>query len=93
MPTCPFCHATTRQNKAGQTQSGSQRYRYMHCQRKYTPEPKEHGYPESLHKRAREMYVDGGSFRRIARPLKVHHRTVSLWVTNHANHCLMYRFP
>jgi len=31
-----------------------------------------------------EMYVDGGSFRRIARHLKVSHRTVSLWVTAHA---------
>jgi len=56
----------------------------MHCQHKYTPEPKEHGYPESMYKQAREMYVDGGSFRRIARHLKVHHRTVSLWVTDHA---------
>jgi transposase len=30
------------------------------------------------------MYVAGGNFRRIARHLKVHHRTVSLWVTNYA---------
>jgi len=30
------------------------------------------------------MYVDGGNLRRIARHLKVHHRTVALWVTNHA---------
>jgi transposase-like protein len=30
------------------------------------------------------MYVDGGNFRRIARHLKVHHRTVALWVTDHA---------
>ena len=56
----------------------------MHCHRKYTPMPKHHGYPESLRKQAREMYVDGGNFRRIARHLKVHHRTVSLWVNDHA---------
>jgi len=56
----------------------------MHCQRKYTPEPKHHGYPESVRQRAKEMYVDGGNFRRIARHLKVHHRTVSLWVNDHA---------
>jgi hypothetical protein len=56
----------------------------MHCLRKYTPEPKQQGYPEGLRKRAREMYVDGGNFRRIARHLKVHHRTVSLWVNDHA---------
>jgi transposase-like protein len=54
----------------------------MHCQRKYTPTPKHHGYPESLRKRAAEMYVDGGNLRRIARHLKVAPQTVSLWVTN-----------
>jgi len=57
----------------------------MHCQRKYTPVPKAQGYPESLRKQAKEMYVDGGNFRRIARHLKVHHRTVALWITEHAN--------
>ena len=56
----------------------------MYCNRKYTPEPKKQGYPASLRKRAIEMYVDGGNYRRIARHLKVHHRTVALWVTDHA---------
>src|SRR5919109_1669713 len=70
----------TRQNKAGKTDAGSQRYRCMHCQRKYTPEPKAQGYPESLRKRAAEMYVDGMNLRKIARQLKIHHRTVALWV-------------
>ena len=37
-----------------------------------------------MRQRALEMYVDGGNFRRIARHLKVSHRTVSLWVTAHA---------
>ena len=52
----------------------------MHCHRKYTPEPKQQGYSESVRKRAVEMYVDGGNFRRIARHLKVAPRTVALWV-------------
>ncbi len=30
------------------------------------------------------MYVDGGNLRKVARHLKVHHRTVSLWVADHA---------
>jgi transposase-like protein len=81
---CPHCHETTRQNKAGKTDAGSQRYRCMHCQRKYTPNPKPQGYAEHLRKRAVEMYVDGGNFRRVARHLKVHHRTVALWVADHA---------
>jgi len=81
---CPNCQKTTRQNKAGKTDAGSQRYRCMHCQRKYTPEPKQQGYPDSLRKRAAEMYVDGMNLRKIARHLEVHHRTVALWVVDHA---------
>lgn len=56
----------------------------MHSGRKYTPEPKQQGYPESLRKRATEMYVDGMNLHKIARHLKVHHRTAALWVTDHA---------
>jgi transposase-like protein len=54
----------------------------MHCNRKYTPEPKPQGYPDSMRKRAAEMYVDGGNLRRVARHLKVAPRTVALWVTD-----------
>ena len=81
---CPHCHETTRQNKAGKTDAGSQRYRCMHCNRKYTPEPKAQGYPETWRKQAVEMYVDGMNLRKIARHLKVHHRTVALWVVDRA---------
>jgi len=84
MKKCPYCHKTTRQNKAGRTTAGSQRYRCMHCNRKYTPEPKQQGYPESLRKRAAEMYGDGMNLRKIARQFKVHHRTVALWVVDRA---------
>ena len=56
----------------------------MYCDRKYTPERKPQGYPASLRKQASEMYVDGSNFRRIARHLKVDHRTVSLWVKDQA---------
>lgn len=84
MKRCPICQETTRQNKVGKTDAGSQRYRCMHCGPKYTPEPKQQRYPESLRKRATEMYVDGMNLCRIARHLKVHHRTVALWVSDHA---------
>jgi hypothetical protein len=53
----------------------------MHCMRKYTPEPKKQGYPDSLRKQAMEMYVDGGNLRRIARHLKVAPQTIAYWVT------------
>ena len=80
MNTCPRCQQTTRQNRAGKTQSGSQRYRCMHCGSKYTPEPKQHGYSYDVRKQALQLYVDGMNLRRIARHLGIHHRTVSLWV-------------
>ena len=80
MNTCPRCHQTTRQNKAGKTECGSQRIRCMHCGSKYTPEPKQHGYSDEMRKQAVQMYVDGINLRRIARHFGIHHRTVSLWV-------------
>ena len=43
-----------------------------------------HGYSETVRKRAVEMYVDGGNFRRIARHLKVNHQSVANWVADHA---------
>ena len=35
-----------------------------------------------MHKRAMEMYVDGGNLRRIARHLKVAPQTIAYWVTD-----------
>ncbi len=90
---CPHCHETARQNKAGKTDAGSQRYRCIHCHRKYTPNPKPQGYPTHLRKRAVEMHVDGGNLRRVARHLQVHHRTVALWVADHAETLLQTPMP
>src|SRR5215211_1555847 len=75
MKKCPYCQEMTRQNRAGTTKAGSQRYRCMHCGHKYTPEPKQQGYPESVRKQAMEMYVDGNN-------LKVAPQTVAYWVTD-----------
>jgi transposase-like protein len=52
----------------------------MQCGCKYTPEPKQHGYPEEVRKQALQLYVDGMNLRRIGRHLGLHHRTISLWV-------------
>lgn len=82
---CPKCHRTERQNRAGRTGGGSQRYRCMFCQFKYTPQPKAWAYPEAMRKQALQLYVDGMNLRRIARHLGVHHRTVSLWVRAQAD--------
>jgi transposase-like protein len=84
MPTCPRCHETVRQNRAGATVAGSQRYECMYCGCKYTPEPKPRGYDCELRKKAIQFYVDGMNLRRIGRHLGIHHRTVSLWVKAYA---------
>ena len=52
----------------------------MHCGHKYTPQPKQHGYPDEMRKQALQLYVEGMNLRRIGRHLGIHHRTVSLWV-------------
>jgi len=84
MQKCPKCQQTTRQNKAGHTEAGSQRYRCMHCGSKYTPEPKQQGYPDEVRKKALEMYVDGINLRRIGRHFGIHHQTVANWVKAYA---------
>jgi transposase-like protein len=90
---CPKCHRTERQNRAGKTGSGSQRYRCMFCQIKYTPEPKPWAYPEEVRRKALQLYVDGMNLRRIARHLGLHHRTVSLWVQAQAANCPIHQYP
>lgn len=86
MITCPYCEANTQQIKVGKNDSGSQRMKCQVCGRRYTPEPKEHGYPETMRRQAIEWYVDGMNLRRIARHLKIHHKTVMLWVNAYAEH-------
>jgi len=52
----------------------------MHCHYKYTPNPKVQGYGDDVRRQALQLYVDGMNLRRIGRILRLHHRTVSLWV-------------
>jgi transposase-like protein len=70
MSTCPHCQIEVQQVKVGRNPSGSQRYRCNVCNRKYTPEPNEAGYPQEVRDQAVRMYVDGLNFRRIARTLQ-----------------------
>jgi transposase-like protein len=80
MKTCPYCQADSKQNRAGQTPSGSQRYECQHCGRKYTPEPKAQGYAKTVRQQAVQLYIDGMNFRRIGRHLGVNHQSVANWV-------------
>lgn len=83
MKPCPKCQASTAQHKSGKTAAGSQRYKCQGCGHRYTPEPKTHGYEDSVREEAVKLYVDGMNFRRIARQLKVNHQSVINWVNAH----------
>jgi len=80
MSKCPHCGSETKQRKDGRTKAGSARYRCGYCRRKYTPVPKQQGYPNAIRQQAIQLYVDGMNFRRIARQLKVNHQSVINWV-------------
>lgn len=82
--TCPYCQNSKQQIKAGRNGSGSQRYKCKVCNRHYTPEPSEKGYPEAIRQQAVRMYVDGMNLRRIARHLGVNHQSVANWVAAYA---------
>ena len=80
MKQCPNCKENTKQVKAGKTEVGSQRYKCQHCKIRYTPHPKERGYPDEVRLQAIRLYVDGMNYRRIARHLNIHHTSVINWV-------------
>ena len=80
----PYCQNNERQVKVGFNPSGSQRYECKACGRKYTPSPKEQGYPEDMRQQAVRLYGDGMNFRRIGRQLGVHHQTVINWINAHS---------
>ena len=82
---CPKCQANWKQYKAGLNPSGSQRYRCGECNRVYTPEPKPQGYSEETRLLAIRMYVEGNSYRSIARILKVNPQSVVNWVSQYTN--------
>lgn len=83
MNKCPHCQESTRQVKVGRTKAGSQRYQCQYCHRRYTPQPKEQGYPDTVRQQAIRLYVDGMNLRRIARHLGVVRQTVANWVAAH----------
>jgi len=85
MNSCPYCQTNEGQVKAGLNKSGSQRYRCQKCQRRYTPEPKTHGYSPDIRQQALQNYVDGVNLRRNGRVLGIDHHTVINWVNAYTN--------
>ena len=76
---CASCHSAQRQNKAGFTRSGSQRYFCTACDKTYTPVPKERGYSKELRRQAVAMRLEGTSQRKTARLLGVAVQSVGNW--------------
>ena len=85
MNQCPYCQTSEKQVKAGKNDSGSQRWQCQVCGRRYTPEPKEDGYPDEMRHQAVKLYVEGTNYRRIGRLLGVDHVTVMHWVRAHTD--------
>ncbi len=77
---CPKCHQTSRQTKAGFTPAGSQRMRCAHCHCRYTPVPQEVGYDEDVRLQALYLRLDGFTLREIGRLLHVNHQTIANWM-------------
>ena len=78
--TCPTCSETSKQHRAGKNPCGTARRECRHCGRTYTPQPKQPGYALEVRRQALKFYVDGLSFRRIARHLSVNPQTVANWI-------------
>ena len=76
---CPSCAATHYQVRDGRTGAGSQRMRCRLCHKRYTPQPKVHGYAAHVRATALRMVSDGINLRRAARQLQVHHTTILYW--------------
>jgi len=77
--TCPNCARQDRQVKAGMT-GGMQRYKCMHCGRRYSLDTRPHAYTASMRERAAQMHAAGTSIRQIARDLGISRQTVCNWV-------------
>ena len=79
--------------KRGLNSSGSQRYLCKSCQRHFTPEPNDIGYPVEVRQEAVAMYVDGHNYRRTGRNLRVNHQSVANWVKAAAQKALEAPLP
>ena len=80
MSQCPHCQDTDNQIKNGLNRTGSQRFECKSCQRTYTPEPNPLGYTDDVRGEAFRLYIEGNSFRHIARLLEVNHQSVINWI-------------
>ena len=79
-PLCPYCGHNRSVVKAGFNRSGSQRWRCQACRRYFTAAPKPAGLAAATRELALRLYLEGTSFRGIAKVLRVSHGSVINWV-------------
>ena len=77
---CPHCQSGKRQNKAGKTRFGSQRFFCLSCRRTYTPMPKAQGHEASVRQQAVRYSLEGLSQRKVGRLLGVAPQSVANWI-------------
>lgn len=75
---CPHCGNSAGQVKAGMN-GGRQQYRCGACRRRYVPERKERGYPDSLRFQAAALRAEGKTLAQVADTLGVTPRTLHNW--------------
>jgi transposase-like protein len=84
MNSCPYCQSSILV-KRGHNRSGSQRCLCRDCGHTFTPQANRRGYPDEMHQRAVQLYLEGTNLRRIGRLLGVDHMTVAAWVRQHTD--------
>lgn len=80
-PVCNKCDKNEYVIRCGlNASSGTQRYRCQGCAVYFTPQPKPHGYDQGLREQAVKLYLEGMSYRAVARVLGIHNQSVINWV-------------
>ncbi len=75
---CPKCNSS--QNKKNGFRRGKQAYRCNNCGSQYIENPQPRAYPNEVKQLCLKMYLNGMSFRAIARVTEIDHATIINWV-------------
>jgi transposase-like protein len=75
---CPKCQSSNL--KKNGHKRGKQNYLCKNCRRQFIDSYSPLGYPDSVKKYCRHLYLEGNGFRRIERLTGVSHNTVINWV-------------
>ena len=77
---CPECGAEDGQMRNGANRSGTQTYHCRHCNKFYTPKPKQQEYSEETKELALKMYYSGVSGRGVGKILGMSKANVYNWI-------------